>query len=365
MLYFVVLTHSCNLHCSYCGYGEDYSESAPAEIEYKVEDLEKFMRKDPEASIIFYGGEPLVRQSLIEKIMDSIPAKRYLLQTNALKLRDLESKYLKRLDAILVSIDGRRQTTDRYRGNGVYDKILSNLRDIKQRGFAGDLIARMTASEQTDIFLDVTHLLELRNPMFDHVHWQIDALWDSPPELRWNNFEKWITKSYDPGILNLVRVWGNAIVKEKKVLPVVPFNGVMHTLLDGSKALLRCGSGIDSFSVATNGELTVCPIAPEWDFAKVGTIFDSKPEDLPNKVKISEPCTECKTLHLCGGRCLFANKTKLWGETGFRKVCDATKNMINELTKLKPEIAAIISKKELPNNAFSYLPYNNGCEIVP
>jgi putative peptide-modifying radical SAM enzyme len=365
LLYFVVLTHSCNLRCNYCGYGEDYIGSAPAEIEYEVEDLKKFIMKDPEASIIFYGGEPLVRQNLMEEIMNSIPAKRYLLQTNALKLRDLGSRYLQRFDAILVSIDGRRQTTDCYRGNGVYHKILENLRDVRQRGFAGDLIARMTASEQTDIFLDVGHLLELKNPKFDHIHWQIDALWDSPPELRWNNFDKWITKSYDPGILSLVRAWGNAILKEKRVLPIVPFNGVMHTILNSSKVLLRCGSGIDSFSVATNGDITVCPIAPEWDFAKVGTIFDGRPQDLPNKVKISEPCTECETLYLCGGRCLFANKTKLWGETGFRKVCDVTKNMINELAGLKPEIAIMMSKRELPNDAFTYSPYNNGCEIIP
>jgi putative peptide-modifying radical SAM enzyme len=365
LLYFVVLTHSCNLRCSYCGYAEDYGESAPAEIEYDVEDLKRFIVKDPDASIIFYGGEPLVRQSLMEQIMDSIPARRYLLQTNALRLKDLESEYLNRFSAILVSIDGRSQTTDRYRGNGVYDKILENLRDIKRRGFTGDLIARMTASEQTDIFLDVIHLLELRHPKFDHVHWQIDALWDSPPELRWNNFEKWITKSYSSGILNLIRAWGNAIIKEKRVPPIVPFNGIMYSVIGDSKIHLRCGAGIDSFSVATNGDLTVCPVAPEWDFAKVGTIFDSRPKDLPKKVTIGEPCTQCETLHLCGGRCLFANKTKLWGETGFRKVCDATKIMINELAKLKPEITAMITSKELTSDAFSYSPYNNGCEIVP
>jgi putative peptide-modifying radical SAM enzyme len=365
LLYFVVLTHACNLRCGYCGYEEEYSESTPAEIEYNVEDLKRFIMQDKAASIIFYGGEPLVRKNLMEQIMDSIPAQKYLLQTNAIKLQDLGSGYLKRLDTILVSIDGRRETTDHYRGNGVYDKILENLTNIRQRGFKGDLIARMTASEQTDIFFDVKHLLELRNPKFDHVHWQIDALWDSPPELRWNNFERWITESYNRGVLNLLRAWGNAVIKERRVPPIVPFNGVMNTILDGNRVLLRCGSGIDSFAVATNGDLTVCPIAPEWDFARVGNIFDSRPQDLPYKVTIGEPCTECEYLCLCGGRCLFTNKTKLWGEAGFRKVCDATKNMINELVRLRPEIAAMISKKQLPSDAFSSSPYNNGCEIIP
>jgi radical SAM protein with 4Fe4S-binding SPASM domain len=139
----------------------------------------------------------------------------------------------------------------------------------------------------------------------------------------------------------------------------------MHTLLNGGRVLLRCGSGIDSFSVATNGDLTVCPIAPEWGFAKVGTIFDSNPQDLPNKVRISEPCTECEILNLCGGRCLFANKTKLWGDNGFQTVCRSTRAMISELSKLRHSIMQMISRKEISETDFEPMPYNNGTEIIP
>ncbi len=365
MLYFVVLTHSCNLRCSYCGYGEECSETNPREVSYSVEELKKFMAQDPEPSIIFYGGEPLLRMSLMKRIMDSIPAHRYLLQTNALKLRDLESEYLKRFDAILISIDGRRETTDAYRGKGIYSKILENVTSIKERGFEGDLIARMTASEQTDILMDVSHLLKLENPRFDHVHWQIDALWDSPPKLRWNDFDKWIAESYDPGIVKLVEAWGNTIAKESRVPPIVPFTGVMHTLLSNGVVGLRCGSGVNSFAVTTSGDVTVCPIAPEWDFAKVGTIFQSSPHDLSGNVRLTEPCTKCGTLGLCGGRCLFANKTKLWGETGFRRICRSTITMIEELGKLKAVISEMISKRILSSADFNYPLFNNGCEIIP
>jgi putative peptide-modifying radical SAM enzyme len=365
VLYFVILTHLCNLHCDYCGYEGESSEFAPAEIEYDVNDLKRFTMKDPEASIIFYGGEPLIRQNIIRQIMDFIPAKRYLLQTNALNLGDLESEYLKRLDAILVSIDGRKETTDRYRGNGVYEKILENLRDIRKRGFVGDVIARMTASRHTEIFHDVTHLLDIKDPEFNHVHWQIDALWDSPPELRWNDFEKWITECYDPGIIRLVRLWGESIVMHRKVLPVMPFTGIMNTLLDGSKTLLRCGAGIDSFAVTTSGEITVCPIAPEWGFAKVGSIFRSEPHELPHKVELGAPCTECNILDLCGGRCLFANKTKLWTEKGFQRICRSTRTMIDELKKLTNGIEDLISTGQLSRKEFGSTPYNNGTEIIP
>ncbi|WXG44651.1 MAG: TIGR04084 family radical SAM/SPASM domain-containing protein [Promethearchaeati archaeon SRVP18_Atabeyarchaeia-1] len=365
MLYFTVLTHACNLSCKYCGYVEDCNESAPREIEYNVQDLKNFLAQDPKPSIIFYGGEPLVRQHLLEQIMDSIPAESFLLQTNATELRNLGREYLKKLGAILVSIDGRRETTDRYRGEGVYDKILHNLQGIRQNGFAGDLIARMTASEHTDIFLDVSHLLELKNPEFNHVHWQIDALWDSPPDLRWNNFERWIGESYDPGIERLVRMWGDSLVRHGKVLPILPFTGIMRTLLNGGNAGLRCGAGIDSFAVTTSGEITVCPIAPEWEFARVGSIFQSKPSDLPRRVEVGAPCTSCDILDLCGGRCLFTNKTKLWGEGGFRSVCRSTRAMIAELKQLKGQVVELISRKMISPDEFEYAPYNNGTETIP
>lgn len=365
MLYFVVLTHACNLRCDYCGYGGEHFESESAEISYELGNLKRFLSQDPEADIIFYGGEPLLRLPLMEKIMDSIPAKRWLLQTNALLLRDVKPKYLKRFDTILVSIDGRKETTNYYRGNEVYDQILENLKLVRQRGFKGDLVARMTASENTNIFQDVMHLTKLQDPKFDHIHWQLDVLWDSPPESRWRNFEKWLADSYDIGIAKLVATWGEEIIEQGRVLPITPLTGIMWTLLTGERAGLRCGAGIDSFSITLSGDITVCPIAPEWEFAKVGTIFQSHPKDLPKEVQIGEPCAECGSLDICGGRCLFANKTKLWGETGFQRICRSTKTMIKELTGLKPEILELISKKKLSKERFHYPRYNNGLEVIP
>jgi len=154
-------------------------------------------------------------------------------------------------------------------------------------------------------------------------------------------------------------------MKQGKVLPIVPFTGVMWTLLTGEKANLRCGAGIDSFSITTSGEITVCPIAPEWEFAKVGTIFQSHPRDLVNKVQIGSPCTKCNSLDICGGRCLFTNKTKLWSEEGFQKICNSTKTMIKELAGLKPEIVEMISKTRLSKEEFHYPKFNNGLEVVP
>lgn len=363
MLYFLIVTRICNLRCKYCG-NEPDPEVEPIDVRYKIEDLRKFIEKDPEPIIAFYGGEPLLRINLIEKIMDQIPAKHFILQTNGTLLHRLRPKYLHKLDTILVSIDGRKEVTDYYRGEGVYDRVLENVRNIRERNYKGEIIARMAVSEKTDIFEDVKHLLELEKPKFDCVHWQLDVLWDSPPYQRYSNFDEWIQK-YNKGISKLVHYWIKNIEEKGKIPGIVPFLGIMKTLLFQEKTQLRCGAGIDAFAITTSGKIIACPIAPEYDWNILGDIWHLHPADLPFKVTIGEPCTSCDIFHICGGRCLFANKTLLWGLEGFRKVCNATKHLINELLKIKPRIERIIEKGIVDKSEFNYPPYNNTTEIIP
>lgn len=363
MLYFVILTRICNLRCKYCGNNPDPSIE-PIDITYTIDDLKFFIEKDPEPVIAFYGGEPLLRIKLMEEIMDKIRAKRYILQTNGLLLHKLNPKYLKKFDTILVSIDGRQEVTDYYRGRGVYQRILRNIKYIRDKGFRGDLIARMAVSGKTDIYEDVKHLIELRDPGFDHVHWQLDVLWDSPPYQRYENFDEWL-EEYNRGITRLIEYWINEMKVKRKVPGIVPFLGIMKSLLFNEKVKLRCGAGIDAFAITTSGRILACPIAPEFEWNILGDIYNSSPMELPGKIEIEEPCKSCEICHICGGRCLFANKTKLWGEEGFKKVCKTVKHLVNELLKVKPEIEQMIRNGVIRIEDFNYPKYNNTTEIIP
>jgi len=363
MLYFIILTQICNLNCIYCGNTPDPSIE-PVDITYKIKDLKNFLDNDPDAVIAFYGGEPLLRMELMKRIMDEVKARRYILQTNGLLLKNLETKYLKRFDTILVSIDGREEVNDFYRGKGTYRRVIENVRDIKERGFRGDLIARMAVSERTDIFEDVRHLLNVGDPWFDHVHWQLDVMWDHPPYQRYRNFDEWI-KKYNLGITELINYWINTMKEDGKVLGIVPFIGIMKTLLYNEKVELRCGAGINAFAVTTSGRLLACPIAPEFEWNHVGNIFENKPFEIVRKVAVGEPCTSCEIRHICGGRCLFANKTKLWGEEGFRKVCGTVKHLVRELQRVKGEVVKLIKLGVVKREDFNYPEYNNTTEIIP
>ncbi len=367
MLYFVATTTVCDLKCKYCQ-NEPEPSIEPIHVTFTIDMLKKFISKDPDPSIAFYGGEPLLNINFLKRVMNEVPAKRYIIQTNGLHLNKLERKYLERFDTILVSIDGRREVNDYYRGKGTYDRVMENIKYIRENGFKGDLIARMAVSSKTDIFLDVKHLVELDDPGFDHVHWQLDALWDTPPAIRYGGlqgFKKWVEESYNPGITRLVNYWVRTMKEEGRVLGIVPFQGIMSTLLFNRKEHLRCGAGIDAFAITTSGRILACPIAPEFDFNVVGHILKSDPKELPWKVRISGTCETCEVRDICGGRCLFANKTMLWGEEGFNMVCDTVKHLINELKRVKSEVENLIKEGIIDVDEIDYPKYNNTTEIIP
>jgi uncharacterized protein len=142
MQYPLVLTERCNKQCTYCG-GTRHIEGIPLEHQYCIEDLLGFIRQDPESVIGFYSGEPLLAMDFMYEVMDNVPANAFTLQTNATMLDQIDSKYLNRFHSILVSIDGDRAITDGSRGEVTYDLIIKNLMEFEERGYRGDIIARM------------------------------------------------------------------------------------------------------------------------------------------------------------------------------------------------------------------------------
>ena len=164
MNFHLITSNICNLNCKYCGGGEIKRNK---KIIYTINELKQFLDKNTKKGVInFYGGEPLLNIPFIEEVMDNIKGYKFVIQTNGLLLNKLKNKYLKNFHSILVSIDGRPEITDNYRSKDVYKKIIENCKLITRKKFNGDLIARMTVSENTDIYEDVTHLLNLKNPIF-------------------------------------------------------------------------------------------------------------------------------------------------------------------------------------------------------
>ncbi|MBN1682566.1 SPASM domain-containing protein [Candidatus Bathyarchaeota archaeon] len=174
----------------------------------------------------------------------------------------------------------------------------------------------------------------------------------------------WLNE-YNKGITKLVCYFGDEL-KRGKVHGIVPFIPILKTLLTGVPTPhIRCGSGRDSFAIMSDGRIDVCPIAPELSFSKVGNIITSNPHDLKYILSVGEPCSICDIKWICGGRCLFVNKTMFWGRPLFDRVCKSTRHMIYELNYLINEIKKLLEDGIIHIYDFNYPKINNGCKIIP
>lgn len=276
----------------------DVDYSLPEEISYGTDLLRRFCQKDPEPVLIFYGGEPMLRVEKIKQIMDTILAKHFIIQTNGLHLNRLEAEYMKRLHSIFVSIDGDEELTDRYRGNGVYRRIAENVKLVRRNGFQGEIIARMTVMEKTDIYEQVMWLLNNPDHSFSSIHWQLDAgFWKNDFPKR--PFARWLQESYNSGIRRLVKFWVKFMEDEGKVLRLYPFLGLTQSLLKCEKSLLRCGSGWTNYTIQTDGHIIPCPIMNGMKDYYLGHIRNSHPLKL-RKAHVGYLCTSCDIIHECG-----------------------------------------------------------------
>ncbi|MCX6802340.1 MAG: TIGR04084 family radical SAM/SPASM domain-containing protein [Candidatus Diapherotrites archaeon] len=372
MFFHVLLSNNCNMLCRYCGEKafscssgmEKFAldEKLPADLDYDLKLLCRFVEKDPDCTLTFYGGEPTLRLDLIRKIMDECKAKRFMMQTNGLLLDKLEPEYMNRFHTILVSLDGNRALTDYNRGKGTYNRVIANLKKIKGEGFKGELIARMTVTEKTNIFSAVKHLVSNKDFPFESVHWQMDANF-------WNDFRQrkkfrvWLEKNYLPNTKKLLKFWISKMKKEGRVLRLYPFLDTTEDLLLGKKSLLRCGSGYANYSIMTNGFISPCPIMAGMKDFYVGHISTAHPLKL-KKIFVSNPCPSCSIYSFCGGRCLYSNIVKPWPKEGRDLACKSVKEYRKMLLEALPEIKGLIKQGKISLADFEHIKFN-GCEIIP
>ena len=364
MLYFLFTTTVCNLKCSYC---EDFPDRRmPGQPSYSLEELERFLEEDSDPVFVFYGGEPLVNIPYIKEVMDRFDAA-FVLQTNATLLDRLPDAYLRRLDSILVSIDGRPETYDRYRGKGMYAKIVDRCKRARERGYQGNLVARMTVSSHSDIYAEVRHLLHDCEIDFDHVYWQLDAGFDGDMSLRWKNpdFKSWLEESYKPGLSRLAEEWLDEMRTSGRVGGIVPFLGILHDLKTRTKAPLRCGIGHSAFSITTDGKLLGCPVATQDAWNQLGDMHTMQSSELPGSLQPKGPCQSCDVLDICGGRCLIATHNNYWGEEGFRQVCESIRHLIGEMERAEPVVSKLLDGRKLSWEPFCYPATRYSLEVIP
>jgi putative peptide-modifying radical SAM enzyme len=313
--------------------------------------------------LTFYGGEPLLCTNELKQIMDCVKVKHFMIQTNGLLLKNLEPEYVNRFHTILVSLDGNEVLTNYYRGEGCFRKVIDNVKLIEQNGFQGELIARMTVMEYTDIYEQVRWLIANEEFPFSSVHWQLNGgFWGN--DFRRRDFKKWSEENYNPGVRRLVRFWVDQMEESGIVLRFYPFLGVAQSLLLGEDAcLLRCGGGWINYAIQTDGYVIPCPTMWGMKDFYVGHISSADPLNL-RKVFVGGTCRECDIFNVCGGRCLYANIVKRWRDEEYGLVCNTVRNLVGAIEEELPMIKRLVEDGRVRLKDFDFMRYN-GCEIIP
>jgi uncharacterized protein len=374
MFFHVILTTECSLQCRYCfgealeDFDEDFADfdvdySLPKKANYDLALLSNFCSKDPHCVLTFYGGEPLLCTNEIRQIMDLVKPRHFMIQTNGLLLDKLEPEYVNRFHTILVSLDGDEELTDYYRGKDTFRKVIDNVKLVMRNGFRGELIARMTVMEQTDIYKQVKWLLDNEEFAFSSVHWQLNAgFWANDYARR--NFKDWSTESYVPSVERLARSWVDHMETKRAVLRIYPLLGIANSLLSNEEtSLLRCGGGWINYAIQTDGYIVPCPAMWGMKNYYLGHLSNAHPLQL-KKIFVNEPCTECDILNVCGGRCLYANLTKRWSADAYAEVCNTVRGLVNAVKMELPRINELINDGKVSLSDFQFMKYN-GCEIIP
>jgi 12,18-didecarboxysiroheme deacetylase len=153
------ITRRCNLRCLHCYAGaleEDGTDAiSTAQGEAIIEDLAAY----GVPVLLFSGGEPLVREDLPLLAAYAVSkGMRAVISTNGTLLNREKARELKKigLSYVGISLDGGRETHDRFRGrSGAFDKALAGIALCQEEGLKVGLrftINRSNAAEVPLLF---------------------------------------------------------------------------------------------------------------------------------------------------------------------------------------------------------------------
>ena len=295
-----MITDSCNCNCKFCSRSnlalkkeEPRSEDVKAALSKLSEDYSK-------SKLIITGGEPSLSKHFFDYVEFAMQLFRKVeIQSNgtfspyvAIHLKHLLNHNL----FIQFSLDGTRDYHDSIRGNGVFDKVMNNIR------FFSDEFEHISIS-MTITKDNLESALSLANDLNQY---------------RFRRLSVSIVQPINPLKENLITndEW-NAFVD--KLLPQCYYRVDVSKLYDFEmmdaflqsgrewSGYTNCGRGVSHFYISPQFDVLPCTCLDE----SVGNLLIDELCELKerlesaSKIEVSEssPCRECRYLSICNGGC--------------------------------------------------------------
>lgn len=128
----MIIHYACNLRCRHCSIAE-IEESLLGKKSLTLEELEDEMRNmcQKGARILYFeGGEPTIWEDGGKDLGDLIDLGHSMGYFNIGYTTNGTNGFFTQSDVISISLDGPKEVHDSVRGDGVYDTLMSNLKDL-------------------------------------------------------------------------------------------------------------------------------------------------------------------------------------------------------------------------------------------
>lgn len=305
----LVLTHACNLACTYCYMGEHHAAAMSEPQAGRAVDL--LFEATDRPALAFFGGEPLLAWERLvfaieraERLARERGAtiEEFQLTTNATLLTDERARFLRDHGVrVAVSVDGDREAHEAGRpqkgGGSSFDAVSRGMAVLAEHGVPFDVIAVTTPENCRRLPESVAFLLAsgarrvILSPAFERA-WS-DA-----------DLEAWEAALEEVGRLHAARFRATGMG------PVAGFETKILAALNGSRAS-ECSVGRWSVALAPSGNLYPCErlVGEDRDTRFViGHLEDGiVPKRRMERGPKAAECEPCPERYRCSSGCACAN----------------------------------------------------------
>lgn len=298
------LTERCNLRCTHCYQNEEIIKNElTLDEKFKVVDdfvafTNSFSNKVV-PKITLTGGEPFIYKDL-EALLEYISAYKHIrfsYLTNGTQIDDYALLLLKKYKPLFVqvSIDGDKETHDKIRGKGSFDKAIDGIKKIK----ALDIITSISFTAHKQNYKDIPKVVQIAKTIGVHRFWSDRLI----PEGHAKNIEKYLFNSSETfeyvkmlkieSIKANVNPFSKIIIGTQRALQFLPHIDMPYSCTAGKRLL----------TLMPDGTVYPCRRLP----VEVGNIKKISFNDIYHKNEFINKLQNCNTNDGCEG-CSFEKK---------------------------------------------------------
>ena len=346
----LVLTHECNLACSYCYTGEKFRRDMDWETAMASLDL-AFREHRPRVpwathdetpvDVGFFGGEPLICWDMLVRVSEEARARaaregrrlRLAVTTNGTLVTKARAEKLRELGVeVTLSLDGSRSAHDATRpqkgGRSSFDDVVAGAEALKAAGLPLEVIAVVAPQNVAWLGESVRFLVDLGarnvilNPCFEET-WSDDAL-----------------ALWERGMAEAAEVYADCMRKGRPVAMPTFDNKLLAAAKGGLASCDTCGSGTTEVAVAPSGNLYGCARQvgedrdPKLVIGHLDRGIDTSRTGNMLRGPADPACETCEEKWRCGASCACANLaetgtthlpggTQCWYEQASARIADS------------------------------------------